>query len=961
MTATLFPDGVAVADRAATLEWFRQELAATEPAEPWAGCRDAIAGLERALAAPAAARSEPIDWSEFQRFLQAIGRDRGPLVVSLFPPDPSKPCIHVPCDAEAVPEQWIEQRQQRQPELALGLVMNHPLDKPADWGSKPEHLNRAGKVRAWGAAKGHISHAIGIWAECDGGLPVEAQQALPDLACLPEPSLAVWSGSKSLHLYWLLAPGEVLAPATFEALQRRLAQRLAEVAPEASPDCSISNVNRVMRAPGGTHPKTGNRCRIHNASEQRFTVAELLEVLPEPVVAPAPAPATPAPGLADAVPVAQLLPRDQLRTWEQGVGEGRRNTTAYSLACQLLALHDAAAAAGLATSGTAQDALLKFASRCTPPLPDQEVVSTFRSACSAPRTTDPGWPERLRFHLNQRHRQQPPQQAPAARPQQQAEGQAQLPPAAEPSPAVAVSRKTRVGSDEVLTHLPYHLGDLRLNVRSGEVHSSARGVISANEISRIYLELSKPFEIWPKEGTADGITLLASRKPFDPVAEYLEALDVAPLPMEQWKRLDQHLLGITDSIAATFLPRYFISAVARVFEPASYVRQVPVLVGSQERGKGELGRILFGPSNWVEGIGALDRDALMKCHTAWGVELAELDGVTRRADQEHLKAFITEVADTYRKPYDRSPERHERRFVFWGTSNRPPLRDSTGSTRFVCIPIPDRPLPLEWARQHRDALWARALEQYRSGVTWLRTSEEERRLVEERNNDFTELDPWADPVAEFLQRAAQLAELPVRVPKVLDALEVPVERQNTAAAKRVREIAERLGWVHGRRRFKGNAPTQGLWPKEETVHPVHPLCTPPCTPSDPSPSLGSDAAVHPVHPYSPTLKKQEGAEQEGEPGRGQGGAVRKVWDSEGCTPCTTSQTDCSGKDLSESGGVHRGLHAPSKPWHPVALQLRRDNPGVHAFTLALELEQHGFPGVSGREVAALLQQQGVTP
>ena len=487
--------------------------------------------------------------------------------------------------------------------------------------------------------------------------------------------------------------------------------------------------------------------------------------------------------------------------------------------------------------------------------------------------------------------------------QQQEAGQ--LPPATTPSPTVAVSRNTRVGADEVLTLLPYHLGDLRLNVRSGEVHSGARGVISANEISRIYLELSKPFEVWPKEGTADGITLLASRNRFDPVKEYLEEITADPLLVEQWQRLDQHLLGIDDPIAAAFLPRYFISAVARAFDPGCYVRQVPVLIGSQERGKGELGRILFGVESWVEGVGALDRDALMKCHTAWGVELAEMDGITRRADQEHLKAFITETADTYRKPYDRSPERQLRRFVFWGTSNRPPLRDSTGSTRFVCIPIPDRPLPLEWAREHRDAIWAMALHQYRAGVTWLRISEEERQLVEERNNDFTELDPWADLVGQFLRRAQLEGALPVQANEVLKHLDVPTERQNNAIAKRVREIAERLGWEHRRGRAKGSKPTQGLWPKEETVHPVHPPCTPPCTPADPSEGEGDGAAVHPVHPYSQTLEKQEGGQGTG---REQGGAVQKGLSSEGCTGCTAGQTDCSGVDLSKSGGVHGGVH-----------------------------------------------------
>lgn len=382
----------------------------------------------------------------------------------------------------------------------------------------------------------------------------------------------------------------------------------------------------------------------------------------------------------------------------------------------------------------------------------------------------------------------------------------------EPALGRQVSRGNRVAVDEVLRLLPDRLGTLELDIRSGDVHSGARGILQGNAIARLYLELSSPAETWSKEPTNDGVLLIAGRNAFDPVQRYLDGIAVPALPLEQWEQLDHHLLGIDDPIARRALPRFLIAAVARTLEPGCYVRQVPVLIGPQERGKSALGCILFGAPHWVEGIDAMDKDARMRAHTAWGVELAELDGVTRRRDQEQLKAFLTETADTFRKPWDRAPERYPRKFVFWGTANRPPLRDSTGSTRFVCIGLPDRMLPLQWAIDHRDALWARAVQQYQAGVPWCRTDETERAAVEERNAAYVaELDPWGERIPEYLKRQKDLGDLPVTVSKVLDHLEVDRAHQTPAAARRVRQIAEAEGWTHARRLHHGSQ-RQGFWP-----------------------------------------------------------------------------------------------------------------------------------------------------
>ena len=355
-----------------------------------------------------------INWEHFHAFLQEIGRDSGPLVLALFPPEPGLPCIHKPCTADAIPQRWIEQRQQQKPELALGLVMNHPLPKPADWGTKPEQRTPRGKPKAWGASNAHISHAIGIWAECDGGLALEAQQALPAMAGLPEPSVRNWSGSKSLHLYWLLQDGERLDPDTFRLLQQRLAARLYAVAPDAKPDTSISNPARLMRVPGGIHPATGQPCILHSTTGARFTVAQLLEMLPplQPAVE-TPAAAGQWTGCrapSDPIPLTALLPRDLEQLAEQGVSEGTRNVDAFKLATSALAIAGAAAAAGLAVDGTPENVVLNFAARCSPPLSEREALNCLRSAEGEPRSPDPGWPERLRYQLNRRQRRHDRQQ-----------------------------------------------------------------------------------------------------------------------------------------------------------------------------------------------------------------------------------------------------------------------------------------------------------------------------------------------------------------------------------------------------------------------------------------------------------------------------------------------------------------------------------------------------------------------
>jgi hypothetical protein len=228
-----------------------------------------------------------IDWEAIDCFLEALGRndDDARLIFTVFPPQQG-PCIHIPCTPGNIPKQAIIATLARRPRYSLGLIINPSLPVPDHWGSDDSHYFRKpdgtrGRLKTFGAQQDHILHGIAIWAEADGGLPIEAQEALPQLAGLPEPTFSIWSGGKSLHHYWVFTPGQEIPLPLFRNLQKRLAHAIQLVAPDAKADDSLSNPNRVMRCPGAAHPATNQLARFHANTGITYTADELDQALPD--------------------------------------------------------------------------------------------------------------------------------------------------------------------------------------------------------------------------------------------------------------------------------------------------------------------------------------------------------------------------------------------------------------------------------------------------------------------------------------------------------------------------------------------------------------------------------------------------------------------------------------------------------------------------------------------------------
>lgn len=592
---------------------------------------------------------------------------------------------------------------------------------------------------------------------------------------LPEPTLQVDSGGRSIHSYWVF--NEPIEPSRWHDLQARLLEHTGS-------DRSLKNPSRVMRLPGclyltgaghGAQPQVVTE--IVTEAGQRYSADQLEQVLP-PLVAAQPA----ASGVAVTAPgttaTTSHQPRDlaEIKSALAAIPAAVPGTGQYPTFRNLLwGLIDACRQVGADVEMAKEllrehSPLFKELDQVAASSSDQVTAGTFWY-----RAQQAGWKPR-------------PSTTRAAG---KGGGRSKDNPVC------------KLGPSEFRDLLPERLGQIRLNVRTRYIHLPDR-VISPDEASLVYMKLSSPEMVWPKSTTMDALTYHANQAPFDPALEELEQLvaGVEPLPLDQWQRLDQVMLGIDDPIAAAFLPRYLVSAVARLYEPGCDVHQTPVLIGAQGIGKSWLGRLLFGDAYFGDQLGTkMDVDDVTRMAWAWGLELAELDGITRRADVESLKAFLTRSTDNERRKYSKGHEQIPRRTVFWGTSNSSPLRDATGSRRLLCIPLPDRKLPLEQVAAIRASLWARAVEQYRAKAKWWSTPEEVA-CIKERNEDHQQLDPWQIELDHFLStkrnQHATGKGLPVPLhvtyKMLYETLDIKVEKQNNASSNRIRQIMASLGW-----------------------------------------------------------------------------------------------------------------------------------------------------------------------
>ncbi len=592
-------------------------------------------------------------------------------------------------------------------------------------------------------------------------LEKSVQMGLWETLGLPMPTIQIDTGGKSIHSYLRLQ-------ADCDIAQWRTLQ--ADLLTFADADRSIKNPSRVMRLAGFIHPGTGQISTIVHQSNQCYSYDELRAIVPHQQRSTSNSPKTP-------IPLEICLTHEDRALLQNGASEGHRNTGGAKLARNLIGTESYLKTIGQSSNSPAIALFESYCSRCHPPICAQESAAIWESAIAdnpMPSLTKAAIANCINAWQKRSH----------------------TVPTAVPEPNQASS--SRLVRD--FRFVENKLGDrLRLNMLKNRIELDGKPF----DITKAQLILALEHNLdlgGRREQIEDILTLLAERRPYSPVIDYLESVHA------QHGNDTQLLTGFADRylgdrqpMADAFLKRWLISAVARAFQPGCKADYILVLQGKQGWGKSGFFNTLA--NGWFDdGIAATanDKDQLMKLHSAWIIELSELEAIFRKKDVSAFKAFITARTDALRKPYGRVVEELPRANVFGASTNEDGfLNDPTGNRRFWVIHV-CKPIDIARLEQEKDQIWAAAVALYKSGERWHPT-QLEAIAAEAIAQDYQQSDPWLKPISDFLGDRDT-----VLTANILEhALQIEVGRQGKADEMRVAAILRELGFHAARKTVNG--------------------------------------------------------------------------------------------------------------------------------------------------------------
>lgn len=320
--------------------------------------------------------------------------------------------------------------------------------------------------------------------------------------------------------------------------------------------------------------------------------------------------------------------------------------------------------------------------------------------------------------------------------------------------------------------------------------------------------------------TRDAVRILAMQNSFDPVREYLDALE-----WDGERRLDfwmSRYLGADDDELTRAMGRAtLIAGVRRVRRPGSKFDSVLVLEGPQGGGKSGALKVLAGSEELftdeiVLGESYKEQQELLR--GKWIVELPELAGLNN-SEVRRTKQFITKTHDRARGAWARTVEDSPRRCIMIGTTNDDTyLKDTTGNRRFW--PVRVGRIDLAGLREVRDQLWAEAAAAEPGAGEPVTIPNNLWTAAEVRQAQRVAADPWEDllEAALALPHNAWEASGERRTTTqviFVNVLKREMHETTLRDTRRLGECMKRLGWTGPKSIWHEGGPVKGYVKKIE--------------------------------------------------------------------------------------------------------------------------------------------------
>jgi predicted P-loop ATPase len=419
------------------------------------------------------------------------------------------------------------------------------------------------------------------------------------------------------------------------------------------------------------------------------------------------------------------------------IRQGGRNDMMYRVACALQAK-------GLDDSTIIMAVKSENEKKCFPPLEEEELLKTIKSALSQ---------DKGKFKFNKPRSRQ---YISLIQTKPNKDGETKHKQCAENIATVIRQDEDLAGKIkyDLISYAPKYFGQLPWR-KPGDTMGEWDDFDDSN--LRAYLDTN--FGLKNKGDYDDGFNIVLNENKFNPIIDYLEALP-------EWDgipRIENLLfdfLGVPkDDYSLAVMNLFMQGAINRAYHPGCKFDYMLVIVGEQGIGKSTFLRELALNEMWfddnfntVEGNQAIER-----LRGKWILELAELLAVKKQKEVESIKAFITAQVDNYREPYARRTTARKRCCVFAATTNDYTfLTDRTGNRRYMPVTADKRNRlrtlfdePDYIHRFFRQA-WAEALHIYKTERPRLVLSKNIAEEAIKRQQNYLEEDPWVGIIQLYL-------------------------------------------------------------------------------------------------------------------------------------------------------------------------------------------------------------------